>query len=101
MINISALALSVALVESSLCTSPAAISTHNCTSIMTWESGHRELKVFRSKGESLMAFRALWLKKYGDRLPTIADARAYVGDTGAERWQKGVLWAYWKYVKAI
>ncbi len=98
LVNLSFLALSVALAESGLGKSPASQQTHNIVSIMEWTDGKRHLKVFPSKGQSLAAFRALWLSKYSGGLPTERDAQAYVGTSDASHWRQVVLASYQKYM---
>lgn len=94
-IDLDKLAYAVSIAETSGCMKGSALSHHNCFGIMIWPKGIRELKTYNTDGESFQDFKDLWLRKYGDRFPTPADAERYSGGEGIE-WLSNVKAAYYK-----
>lgn len=100
-VDIDRLAVAVAWAETSNCTTGTAVieegelstTEHNCHGIMGCRNGKCGPKTFRSKEESFLAFKKLWLSKYGDRFPTLEDAKRYSGHTG-DTWLERVRIVY-------
>ncbi len=63
---------------------------------MSWSGGKRHLKHFNSLEEGKDAFKSLWLRVYGDHLPTMKDAIKYTGADASSTWHKNVLSTYAK-----
>lgn len=84
----------VAVAESNNCSTAWHKSTNNCVSIMSWTGGTRHLKQFKSIDDNRKAFKELWVRSYGNRLPTIKEAAKYTGNDNAGSWLGNVLKTY-------
>jgi hypothetical protein len=84
-VDIKKLARAVAVAETQNCTTGVGASMNNCQGIKQCQSGRCEFRRFESPEDSYAAFSELWLRGYGDRFPTINDARRYTANDG-ERW---------------
>jgi hypothetical protein len=92
-LDIKKLAYAVSVAETSNCTTGTAISSNNCFGIMEFPNGKRRPKKFATKEESFAAFEDLWMRKYGGRFPTLADAQKYAGSEGSH-WLHTVTTVY-------
>jgi len=89
-VDIERLAYAVAIAETSNCTAGTGKSRNNCHGIKFKKGGFR---VFESPEHSYDEFMAMWLRVYGDRFPTLADAKRYSGSEGTH-WLRTVTIAY-------
>lgn len=92
-VDMDKLAWAVAMQETKNCTDPNAVTgrkRNNCHGIMYWPNGVRTQRTFPNIQASHDAFKDIWLRVYGNRLPTMADARKYSGNDKAESWYKNV-----------
>jgi len=64
---------------------------------MTWPNGVRQLKWYNSTQESFDDFKRVWLRGYGGRFPTLADAVKYTGSDRAETWLSIVTEKYYEH----
>mgnify|MGYP000316899234 CR=1 FL=1 len=92
-VDIKKLAHAVAVAETSNCTRGTGVSLNNCHGITSCKGGKCSPRPFASTQESFQTFEKLWLEKYGDRFPTINDARRYTATDG-EWWLNTVKVAY-------
>jgi hypothetical protein len=89
-IDLDRLASAVASAETGGCTTGIALTHKNCFGLRA----HGEYRTFASFADSFAAFKDVWHRLYGDHLPTMDDAKRYVGDGPADTWLKNVLTAY-------
>lgn len=92
-VDMDKLAWAVAMQETKNCTDPNAVTgrkRNNCHGIMYWPDGVRTQRTFPNIQASHDAFKDIWLRVYGNRLPTMADARKYSGNDKAESWYRNV-----------
>lgn len=61
---------------------------------MSWSGGKRHLRKFSSLADNKSAFKELWLRAYGNRLPTLNDAIKYTGNEKAYGWRNTVIQVY-------
>ncbi len=92
-LDIKKLAYAVSVAETSNCTKGTGVSSNNCFGIMTFKNGKRSPRKFATKEESFAAFEELWMRKYGGRFPTLADAKKYAGSEGTH-WLHTVTTVY-------
>ena len=92
-VNLNKLALAVAVAETENCTTGTGVSKNNCHGIFQCTAGGCAPIHFASKEDSFRAFKSLWMRSYGNRFPTIADARRYVGSDAVE-WYQTVVEVY-------
>jgi hypothetical protein len=92
-VDIKKLSYAVAVAETSNCTTGSGKSRNNCHGIFGWIDGVWKLRTFKTTEESHLAFQKLWLTKYGDRFPTVEDARRYSAGDGYS-WLSRVEIAY-------
>jgi hypothetical protein len=76
----------VSVAESGIDGTPWHKAANNPVSILTWDSRGRHLKQFSSIAENKAAFKSLWVRVYGNRLPNISLAKKYTGDENAVAW---------------
>ena len=93
-VDLNKLYLAVAYAESGNCKTAWHKKANNCVSIMSWTGGKRHLRSFASINDSKNYFKQLWLRRYGDRLPTKQDAIKYTGNDKAKAWHKNVMTFY-------
>ena len=89
-VDLDKLSRAVAVAETGNCTAGVGKSKNNCHGIR----GKKGFLVFKSPAASHAHFKAMWLRVYGDRFPTPADAKTYVGTSGAAGWLKTVTAVY-------
>lgn len=85
--------MAVAMHETKNCTDPKAVTSrarNNCHGIMHWPNGVRTQRRFPNIQASHEAFKDLWTRKYGGRLPTMKDAEKYSGNDKAKAWHDNV-----------
>lgn len=92
-VDIDRLAYAVAVAETSNCTAGTGLSRKNCHGIFGYQNGTYGPLTFATTEQSFQEFKWLWLTKYGDRFPTIHDARRYSGGPG-DAWLQRVTIAY-------
>lgn len=92
-VDIKKLSYAVAVAETSNCTAGSGLSRNNCHGIFGIVDGEWKLRTFKTTAESHLAFQKLWLTKYGDRFPTVEDARRYSAGDGYS-WLSRVTIAY-------
>ena len=90
-VDMDKLALAVATAETSDCTAGVGVSRNNCFG-MRLRSG--PFRTFASKEESYDAFKEMWPRMYGMRLPTRADAIKYTANPEPDRWLAIVYTVY-------
>lgn len=56
--------------------------------------GNNNMCIYDDPEQSYEAFKAVWLRGYGDRLPTPRDASVYSGNDDPTSWRKNVLQHY-------
>lgn len=61
---------------------------------MTWSTGKRTLKQYKSLAEGKEAFKSLWKNKYGNRFPDLRLAQIYSGNDNASGWLKTITYCY-------
>jgi hypothetical protein len=97
-VDLDKLAYAVGMAETLGCTSknsPTANARNNCHGILIKHAdGSRELRYYPSRAASAAAFKRIWQKGYGDRFPTIQDARRYTGNENASTWLANVSHYY-------
>lgn len=84
----------VAVAESGNCSTAWHKKANNCVSIMSWKGGKRHLRSFSSIDDSKAYFKQLWVRAYGNRLPTLKDAIKYTGNDKAYGWRNTVISVY-------
>jgi len=57
---------------------------------MSWPNGVRTQRTFPTIQASHDAFKELWVRAYGGRLPTMKDAIKYSGNDKAAAWHANV-----------
>jgi len=92
-VDIRKLAYAVAVAETKDCTTGMGVSKNNCHGIFGCVEGKCGPREFASKEDSYLEFQRLWLEKYGDRFPTLADAKKYTYSPG-KTWLKTVRLVY-------
>jgi hypothetical protein len=92
-VDLEKLAHAVAVAETGDCTKGTGVSKNNCHGIFGCANGKCGPRHFESKEQSYEEFQKLWITKYGDRFPTIKDARKYTASDG-ERWLNTVRVVY-------
>lgn len=85
-VDIRKLAHAVAIAETSGCTAGVGISKNNCHGITECTARGCGFKTFSTTEESYIAFEKIWLNGYGNRFPTMADARRYTDNPDPYRW---------------
>lgn len=76
----------VAKAESGNCSTKWHKAAKNCVSIMAWTKGKRHLRQFSSIAESKSYFVKLWKTRYGNKFPTLKEAKKYTGNDKAAIW---------------
>ncbi len=89
----------VAYAETGHCKDGTAIKRNNCFGIMTWKSGTRSPRVFKTQSDSFVAFKAIWSKSY-KRMPDMALAAKWTGNDHATTWLCHV-YTYYNGVKTL
>lgn len=89
-INLDRLYYAVAMAESGNCSTEWHKAKANCTSIMTWKSGKRELRKFKNEEEGKAYFKWLWKEHYGNKFPTMKEATRFTGDDRSAQWLENV-----------
>lgn len=84
-VDIKKLARAVAVAETQNCTTGVGATHNNCFGIKGRDGGVYAFREFASPEESYAAFEGIWLNGYGDRFPTIEDARRWTASDG-EQW---------------
>lgn len=92
-VDLQRLAYAVAVAETSNCSKGTGVSKNNCHGIMECNRSSCSAKTFANTTQSFIAFQKLWLRAYGDRFPTLADAKRYSGGEG-DTWLHRVRSAY-------
>lgn len=89
-VDIDRLAYAVAQAETNNCKVGNSAREHNnCFGIKNGKG----FKTFRTQEESYLAFKKLWMTKYGDHFPTLQDAKKYSAGEGVS-WLNRVTAAY-------
>ncbi len=81
-VDIEKLARAVAIAETQNCTTGVGATQNNCFGIKGHEDGKYGFRTFESPEASYEAFKGIWLRGYGDRFPTIHDARRWTAGEG-------------------
>jgi len=92
-VDMDKLAWAVAMHETKNCTARNAVTgraRNNCHGIMSWPNGQRTQRTYPNIQASHDAFKELWVRAYGGRLPTMQDARKYSGNDQAAAWHANV-----------
>lgn len=89
-VDIVKLAKAVAMAETEDCTKGVGLRLNNCFGIK--QGG--KFVTYGSKQESYKAFMDMWLRVYGDTLPTRAMASRYTANDNPDRWLKVVTVVY-------
>lgn len=92
-VDIRKLARAVAMAETENCTTGVGKSKNNCHGIFACTAQGCAPRTFASPEESYAAFETMWLRKYGNRFPTLADAQRYTGSAATE-WYATVRHVY-------
>jgi len=79
------------------CNTPWHKAANNCVSIMSWAGGRRHLKKFSSIEANKQEFKRIWIKGYGDHLPTLREAIKYTGNDKARGWLNNVKSYYFSH----
>jgi len=61
---------------------------------MEWPNGERQLKWYNTTQESFDDFKRVWLRGYGGRFPTLADAKKWTGNDRSKIWLQTVKEKY-------
>ncbi|MDD4319432.1 MAG: hypothetical protein PHW10_03870 [Candidatus Peribacteraceae bacterium] len=85
-VNLDKLARAVAVAETQNCLTGVGASMNNCHGITECTSSGCGFKEFKSIEESYAHFKAMWVRAYGRRFPTIEDARRYTDNPNPHRW---------------
>lgn len=93
-VDMDALAEAVASHESAGGTSYSARVRNNYHGIMYWPNGVRTQRTFKDKQESYDEFKKLWIKNYGETMPTNKSASNYSGNDNPSGWLKTVNRVY-------
>ena len=88
------LAYAVSVAETANCTKGSGVSKNNCFGIMEWPNGERQLKWYNTTQESFDDFKRVWLRGYGGRFPTLADAKKWTGNDRSKIWLQTVKEKY-------
>jgi hypothetical protein len=94
-VDLDRLAVAVSYAETSGCTAGTALSKNNCHGIFGFQNGKYGALTFNSTDESFEQFKEVWMRSYGDRFPTLEDAKRYTSGPG-ERWLGVVKVVYGK-----
>jgi len=100
-IDLSKLAKAVARHETGNCTAGYGKLYNNCHGIKSGRTapcprvGKNNMCIYSNPSQSYEAFKKIWPKVYGDRLPTLADAQTYSGRDKARAWLKNVTTFYY------
>lgn len=57
---------------------------------MSWKGGKRHLRPFKSLEENKQYFKWLWKNHYGNRFPTMKEAKRYTGNDRSAAWLENV-----------
>lgn len=95
-VDLDALAYAIAIAETSNCTAGTGKSKNNCHGIFGVTNGKYGPRTFLSTADSFAEFKRMWLRVYGDRFPTLADAQKYTANEGTY-WLRTVTVAYNRY----
>lgn len=90
-VDIEKLAYAVSIAETSHCTAGTGRTHNNCFGIR--RGG--DFVTYASSEESFEDFKSMWLRSYGNHLPTLADAQRYTAGEGTE-WLKTVTSMYYQ-----
>ncbi len=83
-VDIKKLARAVAVAETQNCTTGVGATRNNCFGIKGVEDGVYQFRTFATPEASYEEFERIWLRAYGDRFPTIADARRWTASDGQQ-----------------
>ncbi len=92
-VDLDRLAYAVAVAETGNCSKGTGVSKNNCHGIMECRRSGCSAKTFANTTQSFVAFQKLWLEAYGDRFPTLSDAKRYSAGPG-DTWLHRVRSAY-------
>jgi hypothetical protein len=67
----------------------------NCVSVMEYSTGKRKLKQYATLEDGKKDFKRIWAKYYGNRVPTLEDAKRYSGNDDSYNWYSNVIRVYY------
>lgn len=92
-LDLDKLAHAIAHSETGDCTKGAGVSRNNCFGVMTYASGKRELKAYKTKEESYADFKRIWAAYY-KVFPTNALAKKWTGNDNPKQWLENTTYHY-------
>lgn len=99
-LDLDKLAYAVAMAETGNCTEGMGVTRNNCFGIKNGSIAPCEKKsannfcIYNAPSESYAAFRAIWLKGYGGKFPTLKAADVWTGGDAPHTWLKNVTHYY-------
>ena len=99
-IDLDRLAYAVRRHETANCTLGYGAMYNNCYGIKNGNTapcekiGNNRMCIYKTQADSTKAFKIIWTKVYGGKMPTITDAKKWSGNHNAENWLYNVTTFY-------